>query len=146
MSTTNLLNSAILKLTQRGDTNLPLVFNSDEALKQQKKLRERIQDLYIEQLAFVVVGTFLQNVDLTIFTDDELKVLLTFDYSSIDAKTRVRSYKHTVNKTPFYDIDKKIINMPFKDVNNINKSFKMLHSINKSLSIEYFISYIVTQV
>jgi hypothetical protein len=146
MSTTSLLNSAIIKLTQRSDTNLPLVFNSDGALKQQKKLKQRVRDLYIEDLAFVVVGTFLQNVDLSILTDDELKVLLTFDYSGIDAKTRVRTYYPSINKTPYYDINNNIVNMPFKSINKINTLFKQLHSINKSLSIEYFISYIVSQI
>lgn len=146
MSTTSLLNSAITKLTQRSDTNLPLIFNSDEALKQQRKLKQRIRDLYIEEAAFIVVGTFLQNVDLNILTDDELKVLLTFDYSSIDAKTSTRQKTSVANKTPYYDVDNFIINMPFRTINNINSSFKQLHSINKSLSIEYFISYIVTQV
>ena len=146
MSTTSLLNSAILKLTQRSDTSLPLIFNSEEAKKQQTRLRKRITDLYLEDTSFIVVGTFLQKVDLQIFTDDELKVLLTFDYSSIDAKSRNPSRPTVANKTPYYDIDNKIVNMPFRAINNINSSFKQLHSINKSLSIEYFISYIVTQV
>ena len=146
MSTTSLLNSAILKLTQRTDVSTDLVFNSQEAIKQQKRLRKRIQDLYLDDTSFIVVGTFLQKVDLDIFTDDELKVLLTFDYSSIDAKSRNQIKTSIANKTPYYDIDNKIINMPFRDINNINTSFKQLHSINKSLSIEYFISYIVTQV
>lgn len=147
MSTTSLLNSAIEKLTQRNDSGSPLVFNSDEALKQQKRLKQKVKDLYIDDLAFIVVGAFLQNVDISIFTNDELKVLLTFDYSSIDAKTKVeKNYLPSANKTPYYDIDNRIINMPFDTINKINSTFKQIHSINKSLSIEYFIGYIITQV
>ena len=146
MSTTSLLNSAINKLTQRSDTAKPLVFNSDQAIKQQSALKKRIQDLSIDDTAYIVVGAFLQNVDITVLTDDELKVLLLFDYSSIDAKTRIRTYQPSINKTPYYDIDNNIINMDFKQINTINRNFKSLHSINKNLSIEYFISYIVTQV
>lgn len=146
MSTTSLLNSAITKLTQRPDTAQSLIFNSDQAVKQQTNLRKRIRSNSINDTAYIVVGAFLQNVDISILSDDELKVLLLFDYSSIDAKTRVRVIRPSINKTPYYDIDNNIINMKLKEINSINTYFKKLHSINKNLSIEYFISYIVTQV
>ena len=146
MSTTSLLNSAIQKLINRPDTRRLLVFNSDASEKQRAEIRKRIPDLYLEELSFIVLGAFLQNVDIIIFTNDELKVLLTFDYSSIESVTLSPREKPPILKTPYYDLDNNIINLSLGDINNINKDFKRLHSINKNLSIEYFISYIVSQV
>lgn len=146
MSTTSLLNSAIQKLINRPDKRQALVFNSDASEKQRFEIKKRVTDLYIEELAFIVLGAFLQNVDISQFTNDELKVLLTFDYSSIESISLSPKEKPPVLKTPYYDLDNKIINLSFGDLNDINKDFLKLHSINKSLSIEYFISYIVSQV
>lgn len=146
MSTTNFLNSAIEKLISRPDTNKTLIFNSDTAEKQRLNIRKRIPDLYLEELSFIVLGAFLQNVDISIFTNDELKVLLTFDYSSIESVNLSYKPKPPILKTPYYDLDNNIINLSFKNINSINKDFKKLYSIHKSLSIEYFIGYIVSQV
>ena len=146
MSTTSLLNSAIQKLISRPDKSQVLIFNSDSSNKQKAEIKKRITDLYIEELSFTVLGAFLQNVDISEFTDDELKVLLTFDYSSIESVQLSPSRRSTVIKTPYYDLDNSIINLSFRSINTINKNFKRLHSIHKSLSIEYFVSYIVSQV
>ena len=146
MSTTSLLNSAIQKLINRPDKRQILVFNSDASEKTIAAIRKRVPDLYIEELSFRVLGAFLQNVNITQFTNDELKVLLTFDYSSIESISLSPKEKPPVLKTPYYDLDNRIINLSFGDLNKINKDFLRLHSINKSLSIEYFISYIVSQV
>ena len=146
MSTTSLLNSAIQKLISKPDKSQVLIFNSDSSNKQKAEIKKRITDLYIEELSFTVLGAFLQNVDISEFTDDELKVLLTFDYSSIESVQLSPSRRSTVIKTPYYDLDNSIINLSFRSINTINKNFKRLHSIHKSLSIEYFVSYIVSQV
>lgn len=146
MSTTNLLNSAIQKLTNRPDKRQALIFNSDASKKQRANIKKRVPDLYIEDLSFVVLGAFLQNVNINDFTNDELKVLLTFDYSSIESVSLSPKERPSVLKTPYYDLDNKIINLSFKDLSSINRDFLRMHSINKSLSIEYLISYIVSQV
>lgn len=146
MSTTSLLNSAVQKLINRPDKKQALVFNSDASEKQRAAIKKRIPDLYLEELSFIVLGAFLQNVDIGQFTNDELKVLLTFDYSSIESISLSPKEKPPILKTPYYDLDNKIINLSFENLNKINKDFLRLHSINKSLSIEYLISYIVSQV
>lgn len=146
MSTTSLLNSAIQKLISRPDKKQALIFNSDASEKQRAAIKKRITDLYIEELSFIALGAFLQNVDISQFTNDELKVLLTFDYSSIESISLSSQEKPPIIKTPYYDLDNRLINLSFNDINKINKDFKRLHSINKNLSIEYFISYIVSQV
>ncbi len=146
MSTTSLLNSAIQKLLSRPDNQKTLIFNSDASEKKRLELRKRVPDLYIEELSFIVLGAFLQNVDLSTFTNDELKVLLTFDYSSIESVSLSPREKPPILKAPYYDLNNGIINLSLNNINSINREFKRLHSIHKNLSIEYFISYIVSQV
>jgi len=146
MSTTSLLNSAIQKLLSRPDNQKTLIFNTDASEKKRLELRKRVPDLYLEELSFIVLGAFLQNVDLATFTNDELKVLLTFDYSSIESVSLSPREKPPILKTPYYELNNSIINLSLNDINNINKEFKRLHSIHKNLSIEYFISYIVSQI
>jgi hypothetical protein len=140
------MNSIISKLSSQTNRNINLIFNSDAAVKQQEKLKKKILDLYFNESSFVVLGTFLQNINLELFTEDELKLLLSFDYASINA-TKVLPNETLSNlKAPFYDLDNTIINMPFYTLNNLNNDFKKLHSINKNLNLEYLISYLINQI
>jgi hypothetical protein len=146
MLTSVLMNSIISKLSSQTNRNINLIFNSDAAVKQQEKLKKKILDLYFNESSFVVLGTFLQNINLELFTEDELKLLLSFDYASINA-TKVLPNETLSNlKAPFYDLDNTIINMPFYTLNNLNNDFKKLHSINKNLNLEYLISYLINQI
>lgn len=146
MSISNQINSIISKLSAINSKTDILVFNSEKALTKQLELKQRINKLYINETNYVVLGTFLQNVNLSLFTEDELFTLISFDYASINAiKVLPNESIQTIN-TPMYDLNKTIINLSFKELNNLNNDFKKLHSINKSLSLEYLISYIVSQV
>lgn len=146
MLTSVLMNSIISKLSSQTSRNINLIFNSDAAVKQQENLKKKILDLYFNESSFVVLGTFLQNINLELFTEDELKLLLSFDYASINA-TKVLPNETLSNlKAPFYDLDNTIINMPFYTLNNLNNDFKKLHSINKNLNLEYLISYLINQI
>lgn len=146
MSISNQINSIISKLSAINSKTDILVFNSEKALTKQLELKQRINKLYINETNYVVLGTFLQNVNLSLFTEDELFTLISFDYASINAiKVLPNESIQTIN-TPMYDLNKTIINLSFKELNSLNNDFKKLHSINKSLSLEYLISYIVSQV
>lgn len=146
MSISNQINSIISKLSAINSKTDILVFNSEKALTKQLELKQRINKLYINETNYVVLGTFLQNVNLSLFTEDELFTLISFDYASINAiKVLPNESMQTIN-TPMYDLNKTIINLSFKELNSLNNDFKKLHSINKSLSLEYLISYIVSQV
>lgn len=146
MSISNQINSIISKLSAINSKTDILVFNSEKALTKQLELKQRINKLYINETNYVVLGTFLQNVNLSLFTEDELFTLISFDYASINAiKVLPNENIQTIN-TPMYDLNKTIINLSFKELNSLNNDFKKLHSINKSLSLEYLISYIVSQV
>ena len=146
MLTSVLMNSIINKLSNQTDRNTSLIFNSDAAIKQQKKLRKKIVDLYFNHSSFVVLGTFLQNIELEVFTEDELKLLLSFDYASINSNKVLPNETLSNIKAPYYDLDNTIINMPFYILNNLNNDFKKLHSINKNLNLEYLISYLINQI
>lgn len=146
MSISNQINSIISKLSAINSKTDILVFNSEKALTKQLELKQRINKLYINETNYVVLGAFLQNVNLSLFTEDELFTLISFDYASINAiKVLPNESIQTIN-TPMYDLNKTIINLSFKELNSLNNDFKKLHSINKSLSLEYLISYIVSQV
>lgn len=146
MSISNQINSIISKLTTINSKTDILVFNSEKALIKQLELKQRINKLYIDETNYVVLGTFLQNVNLSLFTEDELFTLISFDYASINAIKVLPNENVSAVDVPMYDLNKTIINLSFKELNSLNEDFKKLHSINKSLSLEYLISYIVSQV
>lgn len=146
MSISNQINSIISKLSAINSKTDILVFNSEKALTKQLELKQRINKLYINETNYVVLGTFLQNVNLDLFTEDELFTLISFDYASINAIKVLPNESIQTTNTPMYDLNKTIINLSFKELNSLNNDFKKLHSINKSLSLEYLISYIVSQV
>jgi len=146
MSTSVLMNSVIEKLTQRPEKTTQLIFNSDNALKKQKELKTRVTSLYIDESSFITLAAFFQNIDISIFTDEELRFLLSFNYSTITAIKILPNEALTNLKVPYYDLNNTIINMPFNLLNNLGKDFKKLHSINKSLSLEYLISYLISQI
>lgn len=146
MSISNQINSIISKLSAINSKTDILVFNSEKALIKQLELKQRINKLYIDETNYVVLGTFLQNVNLSLFTEDELFTLISFDYASINAIKVLPNENVSAVDVPMYDLNKTIINLSFKELNSLNEDFKKLHSINKSLSLEYLISYIVSQV
>lgn len=146
MSISNQINSIISKLSTINSKTDLLVFNSEKALIKQLELKQRINKLYINETNYVVLGTFLQNVNLNLFTENELITLISFDYSSINAIKILPNENVSAVNVPMYDLNKTIINLSFKELNSLNEDFKKLHSINKSLSLEYLISYIVSQV
>lgn len=146
MSTTALVNSAINKLKNQPNRNSSLIFNSDLAVKKQNELKKRVLELYIQESSFIVLGTFLQNVNLDLFTQDELKVLLSFDYASINSNKVLPNDNLNNLKSPYYDLNNTIINMSYLELNTLTNDFKKLHSINKSLNIEYLISYLINQI
>lgn len=140
------MNSVINKLSSQTNKTAQLLFNSDPSTKKQKELKKKIPELYIDESSFIVLGSFLQNTNLDLFTQDELKLLLSFDYAGISSSKVLPNEDLGNTKTPFYDLDNTIINMSFSSLNNLNEDFKKLHSINKNLNLEYLISYLINQI
>jgi hypothetical protein len=139
-----LINSIITKLQNKSNKVAALIFNSDEAIKKTQELKLKVPNLYIQENAFIVLGCFLQNINLDEFSVQELKLLLSYDFSSINAsKILPREFKKEY--TPYYDLNNTILNLDYEELNNLNDDFKKIHSINKSLNIEYLITYLISQ-
>lgn len=146
MSTPVTINSIVDKLSTQQNRVTPLVFNTPLAKKKLKELNKRITALYIEDTSRVVVATFLQNISLDLFTDNELVTLLQFDYSFIENKTIIGNV-NTVNlNKPYYDLSGTIINVADDERFNIDETFQFLNTIHSTLSVEFLLSYILSQV
>lgn len=139
------MNSIINKLLAQPFNSSDLIFNSDAAIKKQKELRKRVPYVNIDEASFTVLGTFLQNSNLDNFTNDELKLLLSYNYNSLNANKLLAQHHKKDTSSFLYDLNNNLINAPFDLSININKDFKKLHSINKSLNVEYLINYLVSQ-
>lgn len=146
MSGTITINAIIDKLLQQPNRINPLQFNSVKSKVKLKELKERITDLYIPETSFAVLSTFLQNTSLSIFTDEELIVLLKFDYSFIENKTITTNQSQQNLNKPYYDSLGTVINVEVRDRLKINTDFKFLHTINSTLSTEFLISFLLAQI
>lgn len=146
MSINVLMNSIINKLLTQNTSNNNLVFNSDQAIKKQKELKSIVSNLQINQSSFIVLGAFLQNTNLDLFSKEELKHLLSYNYEDLQSsKILSNEFKYDY-KLPLYDLDNTLINAPYYLSSQIQTNFKKLQGINKNLSLEYLINYLVTQI
>lgn len=146
MPTNVLMNSVINKLNNQSSKRSNLIFNSDQAIKKQKELSLLLKNFQLSKSSLIIVGTFLQNINIGIFTEEELLHLLSYNYDSIESsKVTNNIYNYDYNK-PLYDLDNTLINAPFYLTSAIQKNFKDLQGINKNLSIEYFINYLISQI
>ena len=140
-----IITSLINKLLSISSKPSVLIFNTDQAQKKYVELKNLITKLYLEEDSFIIISTFLQNVDLSIFTKDELIALLSFNFSSITSDIILPDIEEPNYNIPYYDINGYLINTSFDLVTNLDTKFQMLHSINKNLNIEYLIGYIINQ-
>jgi hypothetical protein len=141
-----LMNSIVTKLLYQSNKLAPLIFNSDLAIKKQKELKVLITNYQITETAFIVVGTFLQNTDLSNFTKEELTYLLLYNYNSIEASKVVNNIHKYDYKQPLYDLDNILINSPINLTSDIQSNFLKLQGINNNLNLEYFINYLISQI
>ena len=146
MPTPITINSIVDKLAAQPNKIGALQFGTTRAKKKLPELKARIPQLYIPETSFVVLATFFQNIDLSLFTDEELALLLKFDYSFIENKTiTVTPTRQNLNK-PYYDSSGTIINVEDETRLNVDRGFQQLHAMNSTLSVEFLISFILTQV
>lgn len=146
MSINVLINSLISKLISQNNITNFLYLNSDQAIKKTKELKTLINNIQISQTSFIVVGAFLQNINLEIFSKEELTHLLLYNYDNIQSSKilpRLHKYDH---KAPLYDLDNVLINSPYYLSSNIQVNFKKLQSINQNFNLEYLINYLTTQI
>lgn len=139
----NLIQSAITKLLQRPNKKEQLIFGSEDAIKTYNKIKKIATKPALSDHSFLVLSSFLQRTDLSIFTKEELEVLLSFDYSYITGDKILPN--KLGNSIPMYDVGGTIINLDSNSVASIYRDFLKIHSINKSLSLEYLVSYIINQ-
>lgn len=146
MPTPITINSIIDKLSAQPNRISALQFGTTRAKRKLSELKTRVPQLYIPETSFMVLATFLQNIDLTLFTDEELALLLKFDYAFIENKTVVSiPQKQNLNK-PYYDSSGTLINVGDETRLTVDRDFQLLHTINSTLSVEFLISFILTQV
>jgi hypothetical protein len=141
----NILNQLVVKLLQRPEKKNSLIFNSEASKRTYRIIKSRIKNNSIDENSFLVVSTFLQNTDTSIFSDEELQTLLMFDYSSITASKVLPDKLKVPYTKPIFDLGNKIVNMDYLTITNISSEFLKIHSINKSLSLEFLVSYITNQ-
>jgi hypothetical protein len=140
-----ILNTIITKLVNQSNKIDPLVLNSDPALKKQEDLKRLVIDPQIKETSYIVLGAFLQNINLSIFTNNELRHLLLYNYSSIES-SKIPNNTHEYNfNRPLYDLDDSLINAPPKLNRQIQTNFVNLQSINNNLNIEHLITYLLSQ-
>jgi hypothetical protein len=140
-----LLNTILNKLVSQSNKTTPLVFNSDPALKKQAELKRLVINNQIQETSYVVLGTFLQNINLALFTNKELEHLLLYNYSSIQSsKIPNNFYTYNFNQ-PLYDLDNTLINAPSKLTTKIQAEFVKLQGINNNLNLEHLITYLLAQ-
>lgn len=142
---TTLINSIINKLSAQSSKTSVLIFNSEQAIKQQKKLKSILIVYQIPENSLIVVAAFLQNINLNIFTEQELVHLLGYNYDSIQATKIVANIHNYDHNIPLYDLDNTIINANDLSTSSIRNNFKELQGINKNLSIDYFLNYLISQ-
>lgn len=145
MSNPATLNSIINKLLGLPNTYLTLKFNGPNVEKKVAEIKERISDTTIDSFNYIALGSFLQYVNLSIFTDSELRFLLRLNYSFIENNSVVGSLRPFNIFTPMYDNGGTLYNVD-DSRSEVEDTFNKLHSLNKNLSIAYFVSFITTQI
>ena len=138
-------NEVIGKLLSQPLKDRQLVFNSPAANKKFTQLRAIITDIYIDESNIRTVAAFLQFVDLSLFTTDELNYLVRFDYSRIEAQKIIPDLDKQDLNNPYYDLDNTIINIDLDTRRQLRNKFTSLLSINKSLSLAFLVNYIISQ-
>ncbi len=146
MSAPATINAIINKLNAQSGRISALQFGSTQAKRKLSQLKARVPQLYIPETSFVVLSTFLQNINLSIFTDQELQVLLGFDYSFIENKTATTLPVGFDLYNPGYDIQGRLINVSINERLSINNTFQQLLSLNSNLSVGFLINFITNQV
>lgn len=146
MSAPATINAIINKLNAQSGRISALQFGSTQAKRKLSQLKARVPQLYIPETSFVVLSTFLQNINLSIFTDQELQVLLGFDYSFIENKTATTLPVGFDLYNPGYDIQGRLINVSISERLSINNTFQQLLTMNSTLSVGFLINFITNQV
>ncbi len=145
MPSSELMNSVVNKLLNRPNKIAPLIFNSEAANIKTNELKTRIVNYQLSETSYIIIGTFLQNIELNIFTDSELFHLLSYNYESIQSsKILPNNYNYNFKK-PLYDLDNKLINAPYSLSFDIQNNFIRLQGINRILNLEYLANYLIAQ-
>lgn len=146
MSTTTTVNNIISKLLSQPNKSVVLYLNGPRVAKQIETLKTRVNKVEIEETAYRSVAAFLQNINLNLFTDEELEVMLKFDYTFLENEHDTSYTKQRNLSKPYYDLDGTIINMSIDEELQIDSTFKELHATNKTLSVGFFASFLTIQV
>lgn len=146
MSTTATVNSIVSKLLEQPNKSLPLLLSSPRVDRQYAAIKARVDLVNIEETAYKSVAAFLQNIDLAIFTDEELEVMLKFDYCFIENTYETSKKRQRNLNKPYYDLGGNIINMSIRNELTIDSTFRELHATNKTHSVGYFASFLLMQV
>jgi len=145
MPSTNTVNSVINKLLDQPNQRMPLIFNSLEADRKYIELINKLQAVNFSDTNVKTLAAFLQFTNLSIFTDEEIQSLATFNYSSIENTKIVPDIDRQDLNKPYFDLNNSIINLSRSERIEIKPTFQKLLSINKQLTLEYLVSYIINQ-
>ena len=129
----------------QSSSEIALDFSSPRIDTKEQELRNKVKDNSIDDAAYRVLATYFQNVYLGRFSREELKIMLSFDYSHIENTSLyiVESSRFDILEPPT-DLEASLVNFT-ESVRDVNSTHLKLLSINKTRSFTFFLNYLLEQ-
>lgn len=121
-----------------------LDFNSPNINTKERELRNLVKDNSIDDISYRVVATYFQNVYLNKFTVEELKLILSFDYTHLENTNVLDNSKSFDILNPPTDLNRSIKDFS-ESLYEVNTNHLKLLSVNKTRLISFFINYLLEQ-